>query len=279
MIRFNEKYTINNGKGEIIFSDDSNETITAKYTIDGQQSTGTISGVLRENLVQGTFQVENTVGLMEISFHENEFAAKWKIGTEPGPMKGKWIGKIILNLKDVSLEPDSCIKFISYIKENYELSQSYGDTIDTISNEDFVELYSIEYDQDFFGNLKNYLDVVKITVDNSEYSIDEQDGSDQFVIFYDFKHNCVYQQFPSNSDDYYKYIGTWHASISSFYKESKKFYGCYSISDLKNTWSIVFQGDYESHEGSLDDEVINNVKEQINSSSFYLFLDEVLEYI
>lgn len=279
MIKFNEKYNLNQDKGEIIFSEGKKGTINANYIFFENQKNGVINGVLEEQILKGTYHIDNSVGLIEITFHDNGFDAKWKQGFEPGPMRGKWVGKMETKNGDFENTIDPSVKFMNYIKNTYDLNQSYDDSINNISIEDFVEDFSIEFENDFFDDLKEYLDIIKITVDNSEYSIDEQSGSDRFTIYYDLIHNCIYQQYPSNDDDYYKYLGTWHASISSFYKESKKFYGCYSISDLNNEWSIQFQGDFESYDGNIDEISVNKIKEKINSSSFYVFLKEVLESV
>jgi hypothetical protein len=272
MIKLNTPYKLDNGD-HVVFTEGKKGTINGKY------SDASLTGTFDGNLLKATFHntTVNASGLMEITFHEKGFDAKWKSGLEPGPMRGKWVGKLESMLPDPTLTSGSLDDFIKYIKSNNEFNQSYGDVLNGISNEDFVEIYSIEFEKDFFGELKKDLGVVKLIIDNSEFSIEEQDGSDRYTLYYDFKHNCIFQQYPSNSDDYYKYLGTWHASISSFYKESEKFYGCYSICDLNNEWEIQFQGDYESHEGNIEDELILKIKEQINSTSFYLFITEVLD--
>lgn len=273
MIQFNTTYSIDYGANSVVFTEGK------KGSVIGTHNEGTMTGFLEGNVFNGTFHNTkvNATGLIEVTFHESGFNAKWKQGIEPGPMRGKWVGKLESMISNSEICDDSAADFIKYIKDNYEFNQSYGAVLAEISIEDFVEKYSIEFSNDFFGNLKKDLGVVKIIIDNSEYSIEEQDGSDRFTIYYDFKNNCIYQQYPSNSDDYYKYLGTWHASISSFYKESEKFYGCYTICDLNNEWEIQFQGDYESHEGTICEEMIFKIKEQINSTSFYLLIKEVLE--
>jgi hypothetical protein len=273
MIQLNTVYSIDNGANSIIFTEGKKDSVT------GTHNDGMFTGFIEGNVLKGTFHNTkvNATGLIEVTFHESGFDAKWKNGMEPGLMRGKWVGKLESKISKPEIYADSATEFIKYINENYEFNQSYGDTLDKISTEDFIEKYSIEFSNDFFGNLKKDLGVVKIIIDNSEYSIEEQDGSDRFTIYYDFKHNCIYQQFPSNSDDYYKYLGTCHASISSFYKESEKFYGCYSICNLNNEWEIQFQGDYESHEGSISEEIVFKIKEYINSTNFYLFINEVID--
>jgi hypothetical protein len=98
MIKLNTPYTIENGDN-VIFTEGK------KGTINGTYSDATLTGILEGNLLKATFHNTkvNATGLMEITFHENGFDAKWKNGLEPGPMRGKWIG----DLMEVSGESDS----------------------------------------------------------------------------------------------------------------------------------------------------------------------------
>lgn len=89
MIKLNTQYTIENGD-VVTFSEGR------KGSIIGTYGDGTLTGIIEGNLLKATFHntAVNAVGLMEIIFHENGFDAKWKSGLEPGPMRGKWEGKI-----------------------------------------------------------------------------------------------------------------------------------------------------------------------------------------
>ena len=90
MIKFNETYTINNGHESIEFKEVKGNTVTGEY------NDGTLTGTIDGNLLKGTFhnKKSNVSGLIEITFHENGFDAIWKQGLEPGPMRGKWDGKL-----------------------------------------------------------------------------------------------------------------------------------------------------------------------------------------
>jgi len=94
MIKLNEQYSINNGQGSIVFSEGNNGTVNALYTISGNKSEGKINGTLDGNILKGTFHVDAAAGLIEFTFSEDGFEAKWKQGIEPGPMRGKWEGNI-----------------------------------------------------------------------------------------------------------------------------------------------------------------------------------------
>jgi hypothetical protein len=88
MIKLNTPYTIENGD-KVTFTEGK------KGTINGSYSDATLTGSLEGDLLKATFHNTkvNASGLIEITFHENGFDAKWKNGLEPGPMRGKWEGK------------------------------------------------------------------------------------------------------------------------------------------------------------------------------------------
>jgi len=67
------------------------ENITATY-----QEDGVCSGKLSGSKVEGTWKNKKDQGLFEWTFDGNgSFTGKYKSGTEQGPMRGKWNGKII----------------------------------------------------------------------------------------------------------------------------------------------------------------------------------------
>ena len=89
MLKLNTPYTIDNG--DIVTFNKSKKGI-----INGTYGEGALTGTLDGNLLKATFTNPKAIakGLIEIAFHENGFDAKWKKGLEPGPMRGKWVGKI-----------------------------------------------------------------------------------------------------------------------------------------------------------------------------------------
>jgi hypothetical protein len=105
MIQFNVTYLINDGQESIIFNEEKGNTVSGNY------SEGVLKGTLEGNLLKATFQNRraNVFGLIEIMFSLNGFTAKWKQGLEPGPMKGKWSGKID-NLSNIILSIPEEIK-------------------------------------------------------------------------------------------------------------------------------------------------------------------------
>ena len=94
MIKLNEEYSINSGQGTIVFTEENKGTVNAAYEIQGNKGKGEINGTLENNILSGTFHVDSAAGLIDFTFTENGFDAKWKQGIEPGPMKGKWTGSL-----------------------------------------------------------------------------------------------------------------------------------------------------------------------------------------
>jgi hypothetical protein len=88
MIKLNTVYSIDNGANSVVFTEGKKGSIT------GTHNEGTMTGFLEGNVFTGTFHNTkvNATGLIEITFHESGFDAKWKNGMEPGPMRGKWVG-------------------------------------------------------------------------------------------------------------------------------------------------------------------------------------------
>lgn len=274
MIQFNTPYQIDNGKDSLTFTEATNGQINGTY------SGGTLSGTLDGNLLKASFHNTkvNVEGLMNITFHENGFEAKWKQGLDGGPMKGKWVGRLEGKSNEVANDSlASTDKFIAHIQSNFILNHAYKDFMEDVSTDNLVDIYSLEFDNYFFGELKTQLDIVVFTVDNSNESIEEHDGSDFFKIYYDFTHNCIYQQNPGQEDEYYKFLDTKHASIPEFYEDAKQFLGSYKLSDLDDTWSVSFHGNFESYDGDISDAKLALIKEYITSSTFYAFLEDVLD--
>ncbi len=94
MIKLNEEYSINSGQGTIVFTEGNKGTVNAEYEIKGNKGKGKINGTLENEILKATFHVDAAAGLIEFTFIENGFDAKWKQGIEPGPMKGKWTGSM-----------------------------------------------------------------------------------------------------------------------------------------------------------------------------------------
>ena len=107
MIKYNETYSINDGQGTIVFKDAGNNKVEATYEIKGNKVPGNVSGKFEGSTLKAIYQVNEAKGLMDFTFTENGFEAKWKKGLEEGPMKGKWTGslKSVGNTNETTINP------------------------------------------------------------------------------------------------------------------------------------------------------------------------------
>ena len=90
MLKLNTPYHVTEENVIVTFTEVKNGGITGTYP------NATLTGTLEGNVLSATFHntAVNAVGLIELTFNENGFEGKWKNGLEPGPMRGKWSGKI-----------------------------------------------------------------------------------------------------------------------------------------------------------------------------------------
>jgi hypothetical protein len=147
MIHFNKKYIINNGNGEIEFRKGGDQFVSAVY------NRGTIHAHWRGDVLAGTFidTVSKGEGLIEFTFSENTLEAKWKGGTDPGPMRGKWEGKI----SDL---------------ENPETNQIINSEINTFQSGYKIKLRVVVQKFDFYANRSLELFVDSLGVENTPYT-------------------------------------------------------------------------------------------------------------
>jgi hypothetical protein len=124
MIKVNTVYSIDNGANSVIFTEGKKGSIT------GTHNEGTMTGFLEGNVFTGTFHNTkvNATGLIEITFHESGFDAKWKNGMEPGRMNGKWVGKIENTSDFIVSIPDD----IKILLQDYLIQPKVG--IDAVYN-------------------------------------------------------------------------------------------------------------------------------------------------
>jgi hypothetical protein len=144
MIKLNEQYSINNGQGSIVFSEVNKGTVNALYTITGNKSEGKINGTLDGNVLKGTFHVDAAAGLIEFTFSDDGFDAKWKQGIEPGPMRGKWAGVIISETNDNNKNSDSNILVIELLLKDFtveDFDQLILDELGILDIYDTIESY------------------------------------------------------------------------------------------------------------------------------------------
>jgi uncharacterized protein (TIGR02145 family) len=134
MIILNTFYNIEVNNSRITFNKNGDNTITGIY------NDGTVNGTLEGNTLKATFhnEVENMDGLMEITFHQNGFDAKWKTGLESGPMRGKWKGV----LSEIVLTEDNEEEFLDTkeIKIGAQIWSKNNLAVTTFKNGDQIEI-------------------------------------------------------------------------------------------------------------------------------------------
>jgi hypothetical protein len=75
--------------GELTLNINGTEA-TATY-----QENGTLKGEYINNTFKGQWKNKGLEGLVEFTITDNKLEENWKKGLEPGPMKGKWEGKLV----------------------------------------------------------------------------------------------------------------------------------------------------------------------------------------
>lgn len=153
MIQLKTVYSIDNGANSIIFTEGKKDSIT------GTHKDGTFTGFIEGNVLKGTFHNTkvNASGLIEVTFHESGFDAKWKNGMEPGPMRGKWVGEINVNSKQ-SFANDVNEKVVLeiYLRYDYpqeEINSFEIELIDFSESIENLEKINFEYLEGYIGKL------------------------------------------------------------------------------------------------------------------------------
>lgn len=147
MILYDTEYSLNDGRGTITFQKGSGDSVSAVY------NRGTIHAKWDGNILKGTF-IDTTSkgeGLIEFTFSENTLEARWKGGTDPGPMRGKWSGVIVDNAKQVGEQKED--------KENVNFQSG-----------DVIKLRVVVQKFDFYANRSLELFVDSLGVENTPYT-------------------------------------------------------------------------------------------------------------
>ena len=189
MLKLNEKYVINNGQGSIVFTEGNKGTVNAVYTIRGNKSEGKINGTLDGNLLKGTFHVDAVAGLIEFTFDETGFDAKWKQGIEPGPMRGKWEGTLESEESDnlhydfTKLNLYSFSNYLESIKGNGNLELEFYSILNKLinNNSEFGYLGFITENLTSDNNFENSYVFEKKAYFFDNYAVDYDDLDENLV--------------------------------------------------------------------------------------------------
>ena len=178
MIQLNTPYKLENGD-HVIFTEGK------KGTINGKHSEATLTGTIEGNVLKATFHNTkvNASGLMEITFHENGFNAKWKSGLEPGPMKGKWNG-VLVNQNENEIQNSEEREIV--IEVSGRIPKYFFGTVKEIYQKELSEV--IEYCSDELDSEEAFLKMLLLmTLDDRDTAredffcyIEKEDLEDNF---------------------------------------------------------------------------------------------------
>ncbi|NBU05763.1 MAG: hypothetical protein EBT39_05390 [Sphingobacteriia bacterium] len=168
MIQFEKNYDINNGNGSVTFKKVDEQTVEAVY------NRGTINAKWDDGILKGIYSdtVSNGSGLIHFTFSENAFEAKWKSGTEEGPMKGKWVGKLLESGKTNEIDnslaaPNDKITVTVIVdKFNYRAKRS----LETTAEE--LDIVGMSYTSEDYDTKIKWSSIE--TIDDYRYSLDEK---------------------------------------------------------------------------------------------------------
>lgn len=244
MIQFEKKYEINEGNGSITFRKINEIKVEAEY------NRGTIQGDWDGEMLRGTFKdhISGGVGLIHFIFHKNSFEAKWKSGLDEGPFRGKWSGKLNLD--------------VSKVIENTSFQGSY------------------------FKELIGTFHTISFTLENTEGAI-QQGGSDNFSITFDIESQELKQEHPWRTMEEGKimfYTGSPCIEIFEDYlcNEEMEYPGFLMI-NINDTWAIPFHGDLYSIDewdtAGIEVEKYQILKSTLSRKAIYHFLQNAFTFI
>ena len=142
-----------------------------ELSIDGHvatgiyQENGTLSGEYTDNNFKGVWHNKGLSGLIEFSIIDGKLDGRWKKGIEPGPMKSKWEGNMIITDKSEKIVIQNDSKNISskeanmlkhgihiYIDENGYIYDGKWINNEFINGTKKINDESIVYEGDFFND-------------------------------------------------------------------------------------------------------------------------------
>jgi hypothetical protein len=240
MIKLNTPYKLENGD-HVVFTEGKKGTINGKY------SEATLTGTLEGNVLKATFHNTkvNATGLMEITFLENGFDAKWKSGLEPGPMRGKWEGQLKTNTPSLNKDENQSEAFnIQEVINSgvFSFSKKLNEILDKANQLDEDAQYA--FMNDFFSQLEDFVS------NNPEYVYLERIA---IKLTQNFYNNNDFAYFPDDNE------------------EHKENY-CFDLNSLRNKGLISLV----INEEKLDISKINSDENQFNSflnllSSYFIY--------
>jgi hypothetical protein len=277
MIQYTIKYDLNDGQGWISFESAGEGFVSAQY------NRGTIQGHWDGEKLKGQFidTVSNGKGLIEFSFNETGFDAKWKAGIEEGPMKGKWVGKIVNSIsKDENILSGKGI-------ESYKRYLSYFLSKDEFDGDVIPSIYLEPLGKKFFQELLPDLEVLSFELDNDE-SAKSEGGNWSYTIFYHIPSGSILRSnFTIGAETFgEQFFDSKVIALNEYSIDMQSYRGLWNIrglvSPLEDKWDISFYD--KSLKSVFNPDVVSeisieNIKTSIDADVIFEFVSEVINLL
>ena len=277
MIKFNEKYDLNNGQGWVSFESAGEGFVSAQY------NRGTIHGHWDGEKLKGQFidTVSEGKGLIEFIFSETGFEAKWKSGIEEGPMKGRWSGELekSMSKQKTTLSGKGIEAYKRYL--SHFLSNDEFDAENIPNN--YIEPLS----KRFFQDLLPDLDVLSFELDNDEKA-KKEGGNWSYTIFYHIPSGSILRSnFTIDAESFgEQFFNSKVIVLNEYSIDMQSYRGLWNIRGLvsptEDRWDITFYD--KSIKSVFNPDVISElsiekIKTSINADLIFEFVNEVINLL
>ena len=146
------------------------------------QENGTLKGEFINNTFKGQWENKGLEGLVEFTITDDKLEGNWKKGLEPGPMKGKWEGKLVdtisSNENDQSVENSE-----DWDIDSVTIREILFTNCDGVSGQDVALSTSAFSPVDDFDGIINYLNHI-FSDDDANYLFKYKKYPDGAIILY-----------------------------------------------------------------------------------------------
>ena len=277
MIQFEKNYDINDGNGSVTFKKVDDLTVEAVY------NRGTIKAKWDGDILKGIYtdKVSNGYGLINFSFNENTFEAKWKAGTEEGPMKGKWKGKLENNRSENS------IVWSGKGIEGYKRYISYYLPAEEFDGQNIPKEFYVQLENKYFQELLPDLDVICFDLDNDD-SAKNRGGNWVYSIIYHIPSGSLLRyNFWQGETFGEQYFDSKVIVLSDYSKDMGSYRGLWNIKGPvprnEDNWDIGFTDNNSlrkiENPGVISEELIDRIKNNVNANLIFQFVKDVIELL
>jgi len=183
------------------------------------QKNGTLSGEFINNTFKGQWENNGMEGLVEFTITDNKLEGSWKVGIEPGPMRGKWEGSLLNIPNKKNIESMDEVTITEQInddnkKENSLVKITISGRISNyifgiVRPEYFTECKkAIKFSSDKINDIEEFMTMLYKTTLESDFesSLDE------------FRENMNMEDFEENCPLLFEFLESVEAGYSSHYQ-------------------------------------------------------------